>query len=79
MFGTLVPVTAGPREPDPYEDLAMGPSELSTYVVVELLTGRRFFDVLTDEYVIERLEYHPSPLEHLARDPFVRGALAAVP
>lgn len=63
-----------PRPTDPYEDL-----ELAHYVAVELLTGRQLFDVLGDDAIVGVLDETPSPLEHLARDPFVRGALAAVP
>ena len=73
MIGIPAPATtsAGPHT-DPYEDLTM-------YVTVELLTGRHLFDVLGDDVIEGVLEETPSPLEHLARDPFVRGALAAVP
>lgn len=73
MIGIPAPaITAGPQPTDPYEDL-------TAYVTVELLTGRQLFDVLGDDVIEGVLEETPSPLEHLARDPFVRGALAAVP
>jgi hypothetical protein len=53
--------------------------ELSAYVARELGAGRKLFDVLGDPFVLERADEYLSVLDHLARDPLVRAALAGDP
>jgi len=50
--------------------------DLSAYVTSELSAGRRLFDVLGDPFVLDRVDEYVSVLDHLARDPAVRAALA---
>jgi hypothetical protein len=59
------PVVAGPCD------------DVSAYVAYELSGGRSLFDVLGDPFVLERVDEYVSLLDHLARDPAVRGALAS--
>jgi hypothetical protein len=50
--------------------------ELRAYVAAELANARRLFDVLGDAFVLDRVDDYPSVLDHLARDPTIRGLLA---
>jgi len=50
--------------------------ELSAYVALELGSGRALFDVLGDDFVLDRVDEYVSVLDHLAHDPAVRAALA---
>jgi hypothetical protein len=45
-------------------------------VAWELRDGRKLFDVLGDPFVLDRVDEYVSVLDHLARDPAVRAALA---
>jgi hypothetical protein len=66
-------------EPEPAE---LGPpllpdcsDELTGYVADAMGEGRRLFDVLTDPFVLERVDEYVSVLDHLAREPAVRATL----
>jgi hypothetical protein len=50
--------------------------ELSVYVTWELVADRPLFDILGDPFVLERADEYISVLDHLARDPAIREALA---
>ena len=67
-------------EPDPEE---VGPpprsgdfDELTAYVSSAVVGGRGLFDVLADQFVLERVDEYVSVLDHLARQPAVRQAVA---
>jgi hypothetical protein len=51
--------------------------ELRAYVAAELANARRLFDILGDAFVLDRVDEYLSVLDHLARDPTIRGLLAA--
>jgi hypothetical protein len=51
--------------------------ELRAYVAAELAEARLLFDVLADPFVLDRVDDYPSVLDHLARDPTIRGMLEA--
>jgi hypothetical protein len=67
-------------ELDPEEVGSPPPSggfdELTAYVSGAVAGGRKLFDVLADEYVLERVDEYVSVLDHLARQPAVREAVA---
>ena len=72
---------ATPFQPAIYEELdPFVPEgefdELTAYVSGAVAGGRKLFDVLVDEYVLERVNEYVSVLDHLARQPAVREAVA---
>jgi hypothetical protein len=66
-------------EQDP-EELSPPPAgdfdELTAYVSSAVIEGRGLFDVLADQFVLERVDEYVSVLDHLARQPAVREAVA---
>ena len=50
--------------------------ELTTYVACAVGEGRTLFDVLGDRFVLDEMDEYVSVLDHLAREPAVREALA---
>ncbi len=64
-----LPELAPPTAPDVFD-------ELTGYVAGEVAGGRAVFDVLGDPFVLERADEYVSVLDHLARQPAVRAALA---
>ena len=50
--------------------------ELTAYVSSAVVGVRGLFDVLADQFVLERVDEYVSVLDHLARQPAVREAVA---
>jgi hypothetical protein len=50
--------------------------ELTAYVASAVAEGRKLFDVLADSFVLDRVDQYVSVIDHLAREPEVRSAIA---
>jgi hypothetical protein len=55
------------------------PTPIGIYVATHLLEGRSLFAILADRFVTDRVDEHPFVIDELARDPVLRGIIAAAP